>query len=68
MRLDPSAVATLIVFIAAQTGALIFYAGVMLTMMRDHDKRLDKGEDRTDRLSAAVYTLNGRAGIQNERI
>jgi hypothetical protein len=68
MQLDQNAVVTIIVFIAAQTGALIFYAGAVFSMMRNHDRRLDKNEDRIDKLSTSVYTLNGRAGIQNERI
>jgi hypothetical protein len=64
MQLDSGAISTILVFAAAQTGALIFYAGVMLAMIRNHDRRLDKNEDRVDALSASVSKIAGSEGIQ----
>jgi hypothetical protein len=45
MTFDPGACATLIVFGAMQTGALIFFAGVVATQLRNHDRRIEKVED-----------------------
>jgi sensor domain CHASE-containing protein len=49
---DSNVAVTIAIFLAAQTGALIFYAGVMITMLRSHEKRLDniEAEQRAQRL------------------
>lgn len=36
--------ATIAVFLATNTGALVFFAGVVVTMLKNHEKRLDNIE------------------------
>lgn len=42
--MDQSAIVTLGCFIAAQTGALIFFAGSVWWAIRDHARRIEKLE------------------------
>ena len=58
--LDMGAVTTIAVFIAAQTGALIYYAGSMREGFRQHEKRIDKNEDRIEAVSRDMAELKGR--------
>lgn len=46
------------------SGALIFYAGVVLAMLRNHDRRIDKNEAATEKLQSDVAYLRGKEGIQ----
>jgi hypothetical protein len=45
MLTDQGAITAIIIFGATQTGALIFFAGIVATQLRNHDRRLDKVED-----------------------
>jgi hypothetical protein len=41
MQLDSTALATIGIFLAAQTGALIFFAGVVAAALKSYDHRLN---------------------------
>jgi hypothetical protein len=64
MQLSSDAGATLAVFMAANTGALIFYAGAVWTMLKNHDKRLDKVESAQEKQTPVVAQLAMKEGIQ----
>jgi uncharacterized membrane protein len=64
MQLDSNIIATLLVFLAGQTIALIFYAGVVCAMLRNHDKRLDKNEAALEHISLIAAQLAAKGGIQ----
>jgi hypothetical protein len=44
MQFDQGAVAAICIFLAMQTGALIFYAGYVSRSLSDHDRRLNNME------------------------
>jgi len=54
--MDWDAVITLGVFLAAQTGAFLFYAGMVWRAMKNHDQRLEQLErdERATALSIAA--------------
>lgn len=60
--MDPLSLITICIFLLAQTGALVFYAGIMSRAIKDHDRRIDTLEhnERATALSAAQ--LKGELG------
>jgi uncharacterized membrane protein len=64
MQLDSNIISTLLVFLAGQTIALIFYAGVVCAMLRNHDKRLDKTEATLTKFAVIAAQLAAKQGIQ----
>ncbi len=63
MQLDPDAITTIVIFIAAQTGALIFYAGVMLFTVRNHEKLLTDVEAKQEKTHTTVVKLATKENI-----
>jgi hypothetical protein len=49
MGLDPNVVAGLWLLGISQTGALVFFAGSVNRALGDHDRRLDKVEEKLDK-------------------
>jgi hypothetical protein len=47
MQIDSAGTVALVIFFATNTGALVFYCGVVASILRNHDRRLDKLEDAT---------------------
>jgi len=64
MQIDQNAFVTLLVFVATQTGALIFFAGVVTVTLRGHGERLDKNDEWRDRTERTVIQLATREGIE----
>jgi hypothetical protein len=64
MHLDSGSVTTIAVFLAAQTGALIFYAGKLASTVGNHDRRLDKLESTQEKQTPVVAQLAMKEGIQ----
>jgi hypothetical protein len=65
MQFDPGATAIILTFVAAQTGALIFFAGVVSRVIKDHDRRHDETEARVETLADNVSLLQGEMkGLQ----
>lgn len=62
--LSPDAIAAVCIFLATQTGALIFFAGVVSWTLRNHDKRLDKNEARCEGCLRVVTQLATKEGIE----
>ncbi len=52
----------LLIFGAAQTGALIYFAGVISATVRNHDARIEKLETGHLENLKAVSQLTGREG------
>lgn len=50
---------TIAVFLTAQTGALIYYAGVLSSTVRAHESRIDKVESKQEKLIETVGELTG---------
>jgi hypothetical protein len=61
---NQEALVMLIIFVATQTGALIYFAGVIAATMRDHEARLTKNEATDEKLLLLVAQLATREGIQ----
>ena len=55
--------ATVLIFIATQTGALIFFAGTAV-ILKNHDERLNKVEERGERTELALVALKTREEIE----
>jgi hypothetical protein len=54
VNIDQGAVAAIAIFLAAQTGALIFYSGFVSRTLSDHERRLNNIET-TDRADFRVW-------------
>lgn len=48
MQIDMGAVIAIILFLAVQTGTLIFFCGVITTSVKDLDRRIVRIEDKSD--------------------
>jgi hypothetical protein len=64
LQLSPDAIATIVVFIAAQTGALIFFAGVVAFTLKNHDRRLTTNETDCKECRRTVIQLATKEGIE----
>ena len=56
-------ISALVPLIVAQTGALIFFAGVVAFTMKDHARRIEKTEDKCERCSITVARLAQKEGL-----
>jgi len=63
MQIDQNAVATVVIFIAAQTGALVFFAGMVTVTLRNYGERITKTEERSERTELTLTKLASREGI-----
>ena len=61
--MDAGALTTVGVFIAAQTGSLIFFGGIVAATLRQHDRRLDKVENKCDGCSKVVAQIQVKEGL-----
>lgn len=64
MQIDQGAVAIIAVFLATQTGALIYFAGAVSATLRSHEKRIDKLESGAEKRAAAVAKLAAKEGVE----
>jgi hypothetical protein len=53
----------ILLFAAAQTGALIFFAGVVAFTLKDHARRHSETETKLDKVSLTVAKLAQKEGI-----
>ncbi|MGA9071857.1 MAG: hypothetical protein WB424_16460 [Terracidiphilus sp.] len=58
------AMVTIALFIAAQTGGLIYFAGVVAATLRHHDDRLAQLETALRSNEKGVALLAGKEGVQ----
>jgi hypothetical protein len=68
MSIDANAVVTFLIFIGLQTGALVFYSGVVAAMLRNHDKRQEKTEAIVEKHSVTIAQLVGREEAQHGKL
>jgi hypothetical protein len=61
---DASAFIELGIFMAAQTGALIYYAGKTSRTLADHDRRIDENEATSTKNAVDLAYLKGKEGLK----
>lgn len=64
MQVETEVVRQLMLLAVVQTGALIFYCGIVAATLRNHDKRLDIVEKDQKQQSAKVAQIAGKEGFQ----
>jgi len=56
---NSEAIVTVCIFLAAQTGALIFFCGGVSATLRDHNRRIKAVEEKSDSTALDVAQLQG---------
>lgn len=60
--MDTLSLVTICLFLAMQTGGLIFYAGVMTRAIKDHDRRIERLEENERATALTAAQLKGELG------
>jgi hypothetical protein len=61
---EQTVVVELGIFLAGQTAAFIFYAGVVIRQLKEHERRLDLVEAVASKQAADMAYMRGKESIQ----
>jgi hypothetical protein len=63
VEINSEMIVTICLFLAGQTGALIFFCGVVVTSLREHDRRIGYVEKKCEELGPTVIRLSAKEEI-----
>lgn len=61
--MDAGAVIAVLIFLAANTGSMIYFAGIVTATLRDHDRRIGSTEEWRESRDRVIFQLAGKEGI-----